>query len=36
MEDGDGGPRVEGETKVWAECVELDGVIAEGVGTWLY
>jgi hypothetical protein len=29
---GDGGPRVEGETKVWVECVELDGVIAGGVG----
>ena len=36
VEDGDGGPRVEGETKVWVECVELEGVIAEGVGGWLY
>ena len=35
VEVGDGGPRVEGETKVWVECVELDGVIGRGVGRWL-
>ena len=35
MEDGDGGPRVEGDTKVCLECVELDGEIARGVGVWL-